>query len=138
MGTMKRVRLGRHVLVDFFGIDPKKLRDRRRLMEVLRRALERGGFNVIKEAGGHKFKGGGKGVTGFILLAQSHAAFHSYPEYGYFALDIYSCGTHDPKPICSAMEVHLKPAKTKKNFHRRGPHLFTKPAISDLHLESHS
>ncbi len=120
MARVKRSRLGRHVLADFFGVDPAKLRDRKGLMSVLRTALLAGGFTVVKEAGSHKFRGGGEGVTGFILLAQSHAAFHSYPEYGYLALDIYSCGSHDPKPIVRQIEIFLKPRRSVRVLHHRG------------------
>lgn len=120
MASMKRTQLGRHILVDFFGVDSKKLQDRNKLMSILRGALKAGGFAIIKEAGSHKFKGGGEGVTGFILLAQSHAAFHSYPEYGYIALDIYSCGSHDPMPIVKRIKKHLQPKRTSLFFHHRG------------------
>ena len=89
-------------------------------MNVLRHAIKKGGFTIIKEAGSHKFKGGGQGVTGFILLSQSHAAFHSYPEYGYVAFDIYSCGSHDPEPIVKSIKKHLQPKRTSRFFHRRG------------------
>ncbi len=120
MASIKRTRLGRHILIDFFGVDAKKLKDRNKLMAVLRHALKEGGFSIIREAGSHKFKGGGQGVTGFILLAQSHAAFHSYPEYGYIALDVYSCGSHDPKPIVKSIEKYLQPKKVSSLFHSRG------------------
>ena len=46
MASIKRTRLGRHILVDFFGVGSKKLQDRKRLMEVLRSALKKGGFNI--------------------------------------------------------------------------------------------
>ena len=112
--------LGSHLLVDFFGVDRKRLQGRSKLMEVLRSALKEAGFRMIKEAGSYKFNGGGKGVTGFILLAESHVAFHSYPEYEYMALDIYSCGKHNPKPIVDEMEKHLNPRKVTRIFYKRG------------------
>ena len=89
-------------------------------MRTLRVALRKEGFWIIKEAGSHKFKGGGEGVTGFVLLGQSHVAFHSYPEHGYMALDIYSCGNCDPKPIVKRMEQYLEPHKISRIFYRRG------------------
>ena len=55
---------GRHYLVDLFGVDGDKLRDRPMLMRMLRTALKKERFWVIKEAGSHKFTGGGEGVTG--------------------------------------------------------------------------
>ena len=39
-----------------------------------------------------KFPGYNSGVTGVFILSESHAAFHSYPEYRYLAVDIFSCG----------------------------------------------
>lgn len=113
-------RLGRHLLVDFYGVAPRRLRDRKALMSGLGRALKDAGFDVIREVGSHKFSGGGRGVTGFFLLAQSHAAFHSYPEFGYLALDIYSCGSHDPAPVAEAMRRRLKPKGVARSLLPRG------------------
>ena len=115
-----RSKLGKHLLVDFFGVDREKLQDRIKLMKILRSALKEAGFRIIKEAGSHKFHEGGKGVTGFILLAESHAAFHSYPEYGYIAFDIYACGKHSPDSVAEKMEKHLSPAKVSHILYRRG------------------
>lgn len=112
--------VGIHMLVDYFGVDPVKLRDERGLMQALGTAVRESGFTVIKEAGSHAFPGGGQGVTGFILLAQSHAAFHSYPEHGYLALDVYSCGKSDPERIARDMERYLVPEKTVRSFRERG------------------
>lgn len=112
--------MGRHLLVDFFGVEPARLRDGRRLMACLGAAVKAAGLTVIRRSGSHEFRGGGRGVTGFFLLAQSHAAFHSYPEHGYLALDIYSCGGHDPGPIAEAMKRLLRPRKAVSVMHRRG------------------
>ena len=121
MAIRKRIAMhGVHMLVDFFGVAEKKLQDRDALMNVLHGALKRSGFRIIKESGSHKFKGGGKGVTGFILLAQSHAAFHSYPEYGYMALDIYFCGKCDPNSVTKEIVKYLAPRKVSRAFYRRG------------------
>jgi S-adenosylmethionine decarboxylase len=111
---------GRHLLVDFFGVSPAKLRNRRQLMRVLSKSLSDAGFHVLRRTGSHQFEGGGRGVTGFVLLSESHAAFHSYPECGYLALDIYSCGKPDPAPIAWAIEQYLKPSKVRRTFQRRG------------------
>ena len=87
MATLRQsMRSGKHLLADLFGVDQARLRDKRRLMRTLREALRENKFDVVRESVGHQFRGGGKGVTGFVLLAQSHAAFHSYPEHGYLAL----------------------------------------------------
>ena len=89
-------------------------------MRVLCSSLKKNGFSIIRKTGSYKFEGGGQGVTGFVLLAQSHAAFHSYPEWNYIALDVYTCGGFDPEPIVSAMERHLDPEKVRRIFQKRG------------------
>lgn len=119
MASMKK-RLGYHILIDFFGVSEDKLRNKKQLMKVLHSALKKAGFNIICEEVGYQFPNGGKGVTGFVLLAQSHAAFHSYPEYQYIAFDIYSCGTHDPRPVVEAMKEYLCPEKVKHFSRQRG------------------
>jgi S-adenosylmethionine decarboxylase len=112
---------GRHLLVDFFGVAPGRLRDRRGLMATLGAALKKSGFTIVRRRSGfHKFPSGGKGVTGFFLLAQSHAAFHSYPENGYLALDVYTCGEADPRRIADALKRFLKPRSAKTALRRRG------------------
>lgn len=89
-------------------------------MAALGAAVKAAGLTVIRRSGSHQFPGGGRGVTGFFLLAQSHAAFHSYPEHGYLALDVYSCAGHDPKPIAGAMRELLRPGRVVSVLHRRG------------------
>ena len=89
-------------------------------MAVLCQALKEEGFNILQKVGSHQFQGGGRGVTGFVLLAESHAAFHSYPERNYIALDIYTCGRHDPEQIAEVFERHLAPARVKRVMKKRG------------------
>lgn len=111
---------GRHLLADFFGVNRGRLRDQRQLMKVLCTALKKEGFRLIRKAVSHQFAGGGKGVTGFVLLAESHAAFHSYPEHGYIAVDLYSCGRHDPRPVVEAIRAYLRPKKASYISQSRG------------------
>ncbi len=111
---------GKHLFVDFFGVNPQKLRDRLGLMRVLCGALKKEGFNILRRTGSNQFKIGGKGITGFVLLSESHAAFHSYPEYGYLALDIFSCGKPAPESVAKAMEQFLLPKGKKEVLYYRG------------------
>ena len=89
-------------------------------MRVLCSALKEAGFHILRKTGSYQFEKGGQGVTGFVLLAESHAAFHSYPEWGYMALDIYSCGRHDPRPIAKIVQAYLCPKKVVRIFRKRG------------------
>lgn len=92
--------IGTHVVSDLSGIDSQVLMDESRLMGTLKEALEAQSFTILGEQS-HKFPGEESGVTGFYILSESHAAFHSYPEYGYIALDIFSCGDSRPDRVAA-------------------------------------
>ncbi|AYZ62664.1 adenosylmethionine decarboxylase [Burkholderia multivorans] len=85
-----RATLGSHVLADLGGIDAALLRDAARLEAVLTDAARRAGARVIG-AHFHHF-GGEHGVTGVVLLAESHITIHTWPEHGFAAVDAFMCG----------------------------------------------
>ena len=114
-------RLGAHLLVELYGVEPARLRDGPGLMKALLEGLHAAGFSVVRESFAHPFEGGGQGVTGFVLLAQSHAAFHSYPEFGYLALDVYSCGSHDPEAAVTPLVAFVDAEREERILRRRGP-----------------
>lgn len=63
----------------------------------------------------HKFEP--QGVTIIVLLAESHISIHSWPEYNYVAIDVFTCGKNmDPQAAIDYLEKTLKPQKieTKK------------------------
>ena len=100
--------IGRHVVADFSGVCEDKLRDDGRIMGVLRGALDRAGFRRLEETV-HRFSSGGAGFTAVVLLAESHASVHTYPERGYMALDVFGCGPTDPIPVVEALKRELHP-----------------------------
>lgn len=87
------MRVGRHILVDGTGADPGLLNDPERLSAILERACQRAGASVLQKAA-QRFEP--QGVTVLILLAESHASIHTYPEHGYYAVDVFTCGSVDP------------------------------------------
>ncbi len=66
----------------------------------------------------HRFKGGG--LTGYLLLSESHIAFHTYPEHRYLALDIFSCGGADSKAALSVFLAALEPGREHLTTAPRG------------------
>ena len=94
----RRIDIGTHVVGDCSGIDSRLLMDECLLMGTLKDALDAQSFTILGEQS-YKFPGEASGVTGFYILSESHAAFHSYPEYGYIALDIFSCGDSRPDRV---------------------------------------
>lgn len=98
VGAMNDHAVGEHVLADFHGVAPTLLQDSDLLMALLDRCLKRSSFRVLARRC-HKFRTGGEGVTGFFLLSESHAAFHSYPERRYIAVDVFSCGSGSAREV---------------------------------------
>lgn len=111
--------LGRHLFADLYGIDAAQLISEPQLVKALLEALRGAGFNIINHLS-HRFPGQEAGVTGIALLSESHAAFHTYPEHGYMALDIFSCGTPSPDAALAAMVEVLRPQRVETSTQRRG------------------
>ena len=79
---------GRHVIIECFGAQAGF--DAAALESLLRRAAAAGGATLLS-CHMHGF-GGGNGVTGVALLAESHISVHTWPERGYAAFDVFMCG----------------------------------------------
>lgn len=83
--------LGRHVIAELDGCDEAVLSDTASIRSHLVEAARRAGATVLAEET-FEFKNGG--VSGFVLLAESHISIHTWPEHHYAAIDIYTCGSH--------------------------------------------
>lgn len=90
-----RSTLGRHLLADLHDIEPRLLSDADALCTLITDAALASGACVL-DAHFHHF-GGESGVTGVVLLSESHISIHTWPEYGYAALDIFMCGQAQPE-----------------------------------------
>ena len=79
-----------HVLADLWRVDPTLLRDAPRIEGLMREAAEAARARVL--AGHFHVFGGEGGVTGVLLLAESHLSIHTWPEIGLAAVDAFMCG----------------------------------------------
>jgi S-adenosylmethionine decarboxylase len=80
---------GRHLILDLYGCDQQLLDDYDRLQQMLETALQMSNATILRIIG-EKFEP--QGVTLLALLAESHASIHAWPELGYAAIDLYTCG----------------------------------------------
>lgn len=80
---------GRHLILDLYECDPGILDDYEELQRLLEASLVMAGAKILRVFG-EKFKP--QGVTLLALLAESHASIHTWPEIGYAAIDLYTCG----------------------------------------------
>jgi S-adenosylmethionine decarboxylase len=82
-------------LVDAYGCDPVRLRSTDALARFFRDAVREMGLVPVREPVWHVFGGPG-GVTGFLLLSESHLSVHTFPERGFAAIDLYCCRPRAP------------------------------------------
>ncbi len=81
--------LGNHLLVELYSCDSDIINDKDRVEKILNQAAEISGATIIKSVF-HKFSP--HGISGVIVIAESHFSIHTWPEFGYCALDIFTCG----------------------------------------------
>ncbi len=82
--------LGRHILVELHDCDKEALNDLDFIREVMLKAAIDCGAVVLGESF-HRFSP--QGVSGVVVIAESHISIHTWPEHGYAAADVFTCGT---------------------------------------------
>ena len=129
--------VGQHLLADLYGVEASILRDEAGLTRLFARALRDAAFTILKQAS-HRFEGGGGGVTGVFLLSASHLAFHTYPEYNYLALDVFSCTATDPTLVVQIVSKLLHPSLVDMHVSARGGSCPLQPGIKELANARHN
>ncbi len=82
------LKLGEHYICDLSDCNRQLLMDSEQLYALFSKAVRDSGLTVVQE--GH-YKFSPHGFTCFLLLAESHASLHAWPEYGYCAIDLFTC-----------------------------------------------
>ena len=82
------LKLGEHYIFDLSNCNHEILMDSERAYSLFARAVHESGLTVVDE-GFYKFSP--HGFTCFLLLAESHASLHAWPEYDYCAIDLFTC-----------------------------------------------
>jgi spermidine synthase len=81
--------LGRHVLVEFYDCSPELLNDLEHIQSNMVAAAKAAGATVITQSF-HHFDP--YGISGVVVLQESHFAIHTWPEYGFASVDLFTCG----------------------------------------------
>jgi len=96
---------GRHIAMDLREVSFEKLNDAEFLREAMVEAAHRCGATIVGE---NFIKFQPQGVTGVLVLSESHMSIHTYPEEGFAAIDCYTCGTTvDPEIACDYLKTVL-------------------------------
>lgn len=102
--------LGRQILVEFYDCDSDKINDVAYVESAFLEATRKSKATIISH-NFHKFSP--YGISGVVVIAESHVTIHSWPEYNYAAVDIFTCGdTIDPWVI----QEYLKEAFESTNI----------------------
>jgi S-adenosylmethionine decarboxylase len=81
--------LGRHLLLELFSCDEKVLDDLDAIEKFMKEAARVSGATIV-ESVFHRFQP--HGISGVVVVAESHLAIHTWPEHGYAAVDFFTCG----------------------------------------------
>ncbi|ASF41512.1 adenosylmethionine decarboxylase [Halobacillus halophilus] len=81
--------MGRHVIAELWDCNEGKLNDMSYIEQVFVDAALKAGAEV-REVAFHKFAP--HGVSGVVIISESHLTIHSFPEHGYASIDVYTCG----------------------------------------------
>ena len=82
------LKLGEHFIFDLSNCNQEILLDGEKSYSLFAQAVRESGLTVVDE-GFYKFSP--HGFTCFLLLAESHASLHAWPEFGYCAIDLFTC-----------------------------------------------
>jgi len=99
---------GYEVTAVFSGVSADKLKNYKLLKDISLDLLKKAGFTVL-DSSEHEFSP--QGYTFMVLLAESHFAIHTYPEYSTIYFHLYSCGKKDEKIIFDGLKKVLEPKK---------------------------
>lgn len=112
------VYLGRQVLAELFECDKNKLND----LDYVKKAMIETAVEANATIVGYKFhKFAPQGVSGVVIIAESHLAIHTWPEHGYAAVDIFTCGSRtEPRLALKFLQSAFRSKRVKHRELRRG------------------
>jgi S-adenosylmethionine decarboxylase len=110
-------KVGTHLVVDAWQAPADLLNDPERIRRALIEAISAGEATLI-DLCVHQFSP--HGVTATATLAESHIAIHTWPEYGYFAADLFFCGRGKPEEAMKFLQTALQAQQVRVKEIERG------------------
>ncbi|MFB6305775.1 MAG: adenosylmethionine decarboxylase [Flavobacteriales bacterium] len=97
--------LGKHLLIELNNCDTEVLKDLTHLEKAMNRSAKAGGANIV-DSNFHAFSP--YGISGVIIIKESHLTIHTWPEHQYAAVDLFSCsGKIDADKIIAVLKEEL-------------------------------
>jgi len=115
---MQNKRLGRHILVEFYNCDKDVLNNYDLIEEYMNEAAIKANATIVQSVF-HLFNPWG--VSGAVVIQESHLTIHTWPEYGYAAVDLFTCGDDvDPWVAFEYLKDKIKAEKYETTEVDRG------------------
>lgn len=104
--------VGRHIIAELYGVKEELIAREETVRAIVEEVVEQAGLtkvgSIYKQFNPH-------GVTGVVLIAESHVSIHTWPEYELVNLDIFTCG--DTSKVEKAFKLFLERLKPKSYRH---------------------
>ena len=101
--------IGKHIMLDYTGYVPPVTNDADWILKIMKDAATESGIRVVHH---HVEKFDGKvsppGFAAVVLVDESHITAHAYSEIGLLAIDIFTCGKHNPEDVATIIDKVLK------------------------------
>lgn len=110
--------LGRHLLVELYQCDSRVIGDVRKIEEIMVGAAKYAKATIV-DVVFHNFNP--NGISGVIVIQESHLAIHTWPEFGFASIDIYTCGSKvNPWRAYDYLSKHFKAKNVTAMEFKRG------------------
>lgn len=100
--------LGTHLLIELKDCDPEILKDLEKVKSALVTAAKKAKATII-DLSFREFQP--FGISGIVVIAESHLTIHTWPEYRYAAVDIFTCGDHIKSEVAASYIINQLESK---------------------------
>lgn len=126
---------GFHLIIDAYECDSAILNDKKKLKEMMISAIDHLGMEILLTKF-HSFSP--QGVTGVIGISTSHFSIHTWPEHGYAAFDLYTCGNQNIWPPIEKILHKIKAKRVTLYDLSRGNEAGHRPVMKKLSLDANA
>lgn len=113
-----------HLIIDGYAGDPGKITDTEFIHNFLDTYPKQIGMTKVSTPKVSQYKSTNpqeEGISGFVLLAESHISIHVFPERSYINIDVFSCNYFEPEQVAKVLEQQFGLADVKSYILNR-PH----------------
>ncbi len=109
-----------HLLVELFECDIESLKNKSLLKKLLNDAAVAANVTIVQSVF-HQYSP--QGITGIVIIEESHLSIHTWPEYGYASVDFYTCGDGIPEKALKVIQAGLNAERSETLMIDRGKSL---------------